>query len=234
MTQQREGEEAPSEGKSLTGLLEGDISITVKVSDGKTSGVWTLPKDLLTHASPFFDAALNRPWTESLSKIVDLKEVRPAVFRFFVHWLYAWVNSKDGIYPRHITLAGQTTVLHAWFLGDKLGCPRFQDYALLHLEESLVQNQCKDFATVIREAYANTPPSSKLRVFIASIMLSGTTVHKTPFKRQGWWVDVVDEVEDLAKDIVKLQMFSAKPFVYGDNWASYLLVSSRDDYELWD
>ncbi|KAL9061204.1 MAG: hypothetical protein Q9206_000687 [Seirophora lacunosa] len=234
MTQQGEGEEAPSKGKSLTELLEGDISITVNVSDGKTSGVWTLPKDLLIHASPFFNAALNRPWNESLSKVVDLKEVRPPSFRFFVHWLYAWVNSKDGVYPRHITLAGQMTVLHAWFLGDKLGCPRFQDYALLHLEESLFQSQFKGLATVIREAYANTPPSSKLRVFLASIMLSATTVRKTPFRRRGWWVDVVDEVEDLAKDMVKLQMFSAKPFVYADNWPSYLLASSLDDYDLWD
>ncbi|KAI4173933.1 MAG: hypothetical protein LQ343_002701 [Gyalolechia ehrenbergii] len=88
--------------KPLMKLLEGSVSVTVKVGEGDKSATWTLPKDLLTHASPFFNAALNGTWLESEAKQVELKEDNPNAFRFFIHWLFEWTFKEDGEYPNRV------------------------------------------------------------------------------------------------------------------------------------
>lgn len=56
-----------------------------------TEGVtktWHLPKQLLVKASPFFAAALNGPFAEATSKLVNLPEDNTDAFALFIRWLF--------------------------------------------------------------------------------------------------------------------------------------------------
>ncbi|KAL9005661.1 MAG: hypothetical protein Q9188_001567 [Gyalolechia gomerana] len=200
------------------------------VGEGDKSATWTLPKELLTNASPFFNAALNGTWLESEAKQVELKDDDPNAFRFFIHWLYEWTFQEDGKYPSRVAgdLLG-TTNLDAWVLGDKLGCPRFQDFALAHLQRSLSQKA--DKTEWVRRAYANSPAGSKLRHFMACIIIYWITDPRCCSINNDQWTKVLHDVEDLSSDIVLLQMRNAKPFKYADIWPSCFIVSSKDDFQ---
>ncbi|KAL8714688.1 MAG: hypothetical protein Q9225_006536 [Loekoesia sp. 1 TL-2023] len=177
------------EEKPLMKLLEGPVSITVNVSDGIKTGTWMLPKDLLTHASPFFDAALNHPWPESKSKeSAKMGSIRDA------------------------------------FLSVLIRC-------LLYTHGSWEINYHAHDSRISQEAYANTPPKSKLRCFIASILLDWITNKKYRFSEHDYWVKLMDKVEDLANDVVKIQIVKDKPFRMTNNWSDYLLVSSIEDFD---
>ena len=94
------------------------------VGSGISSKRWTLPKELLTHHSPFFAAALNGSFSEATSSELNLPEDDPKAFSSFVRWMYSGKVDPD---PDAIQLA------QAWVLGDKLGCLPFSDKALLEL-----------------------------------------------------------------------------------------------------
>lgn len=49
---------------------------------------FTVHKDLLTKASPFFEAALDGAFAEGLDQAVKLPEEKPESFEWFVWWLY--------------------------------------------------------------------------------------------------------------------------------------------------
>lgn len=210
--------------------MEGTNPITVRVGNGETAGSWTLPKDLLTHASPFFRAALNGPWPESESREVELREDYPVVFRFFVEWLYIWAFN-NGRNPRLASEAGPFLGARAWILGDKLGCPWFQDFALVTLSRGL-RTKPGELAPLTRMAYANTPPKSRLRRFLSGMILNCVTRSKAPFNEHNRLLSLIDEVAEVAKDFAKLQMLSPRPFEFNEMWASCFLVSSREQYDL--
>ncbi|KAL8970273.1 MAG: hypothetical protein Q9197_003889 [Variospora fuerteventurae] len=129
--------------------LERSDSVTVKVGEGEEAVAWNLPGALLRHASPFFAAALSGPWPESESKTIEMKEDKPAAFRFFVRWMYMWVCSAEEKHPTQVVNNVSTTVCtHAWVLGDKLLCPHFQDFALISLHARLTKSE-EDLASVI-------------------------------------------------------------------------------------
>ncbi|KAL8907955.1 MAG: hypothetical protein Q9207_001101 [Kuettlingeria erythrocarpa] len=214
--------------RKLSELLEGPVSVTVKVGKGETARTWTLPKDLLTSASTFFDAAFKHSWSESESKSVELKEDKPDAFAFFVQWLYIRACSSDPKGPYRISPEIDPMIsLHAWILGDKLGCPEFQDYALLHLWDRVSKGAIQ-VGAIIRPAYGGTPPRSKLRVFLAGLLLTYMVKNNVRFADN--WGAILDELDDLANDIVRLLMFEARPYDYKANWPSSLLASAFNDY----
>ncbi|CAO1599086.1 hypothetical protein XANCAGTX0491_002831 [Xanthoria calcicola] len=122
---QEEGKK-PEVTKPSIALMEGQPAVVVKVGADDKTATWTLPKSLLTHSAPFFEAALNRPWLESTTQSLNLPDDDPDAFRFFLHRLFAWVICKSGDYPTIISRDATSYVYsRAWVLGDKLGCPRF-------------------------------------------------------------------------------------------------------------
>ena len=139
--------------------MRGSDAIEVFVGEGDNSQTWSLPKNLLTHVSPFFAAALNGAFSESNSHKILLPDDDPAAFELFVQWLYigeTGKNSKDHI----------LTHVRAWTLGDKLGCPVFQDRAML----KLLQFHAGDQATIIEPqtlqlAYEGSAANSSLRAW---------------------------------------------------------------------
>ncbi|KAL8929081.1 MAG: hypothetical protein Q9172_000624 [Xanthocarpia lactea] len=213
----QDGVKKPEEKKPSIDLLESQPSITVKVGAGDGATVWNLPKALLTHVSPFFAAALDGPWLESAANSIDMVEDDPAAFRFFLHWLFTWMVGKSGEFPTTISVELETyAYLRAWVLGDKLGCPRFQDFAYAHLHRAQPRSP-----RLAREIYSTTPGGSKIRQYMTDLIVS--CMRKDILT--GVWEDVITEVEDLAIDIVRYQMRNTKP-----SNDDFLLVSSWTDF----
>ncbi|KAI4268075.1 MAG: hypothetical protein L6R35_006792, partial [Caloplaca aegaea] len=211
--------------------LEGSESVTVKVGEGEAAVAWNLPGALLRHASPFFAAALSGPWPESESKTIEMKEDKPAAFRFFVRWMYTWVCSAEEKHPNQVVNNVLTSIcIQAWVLGDKLLCPHFQDFALISLHARLTKSD-EDLPSVICCAYRDTLPQSKLRDFGASILLDRIVNKKSDFHVGHFWIKLVHEVKDLSTDIVRIQMTRPKPFVLQLNWSELLMASSYTNYE---
>ena len=121
------------------------------------STTWYLPKDLLTHSSPFFAAALNGSFAEAISKSIKLPEDDPAIFGLFVRWLYIGGNDEDLAFDPN-------PHVEAWILGDKLGCQGFKD-SQMYLIMSYHRTQYL-IAETVRTAYEGSVPGCKLRKYI--------------------------------------------------------------------
>ena len=101
---------------------------------------WHLPKELLTNSSPFFAAALDGSFAEATSKVVHLPKDSTDAFALFIRWLYVGEiaatecsASHDHDHDHLCIAATFQTLVQAWMLGDKLGCPIFKDLAMLDL-----------------------------------------------------------------------------------------------------
>lgn len=149
-----------------------------------TEGVtktWHLPKQLLVNASPFFAAALNGPFAEATSKLVNLPEDNTDAFALFIRWLYVGdINGKMfrseykpsgdevlgtwGDTSNSSAFLPSTQVcLQACILGDKLGCPMFHNLAMLELIER--HKSVEISSKTMQFAFENSAPGSKLRRF---------------------------------------------------------------------
>lgn len=140
------------------------------VGTAASTKTWHLPKELLTNSSPFFAAALDGSFAEATSKVVQLPEDNTDAFALFIRWLYvgeiaAIERSASHDHDQdHLCIAATfQTLLQAWMLGDKLGCPIFKDLAMLDLMKFLdlgVMN-----TNTVRSVYERSTPGSNLRKF---------------------------------------------------------------------
>ncbi|KAL8645725.1 MAG: hypothetical protein Q9226_007172 [Calogaya cf. arnoldii] len=217
-------QEAEVTHPSMT-LLEGKPSIAVAVGADDKATTWNLPKRLLTHISSFFEAALSGPWLESTTESLNLPEDDPDAFRFFLHWLFSWMLCKPGEYPKLISPdATRDVYVKAWVLGDKLGCPRFQDFAYAHLHgvKSGISGE------LFESIYGMTPVGSKLRLwatiqFVEWIKADAFETGAESLKTH--WSAAVAAIEDLAADVVTFQIQKTK-----QTKADLVLVSKWEDF----
>ena len=178
------------------------------MGDGDYSQTWSLPKNLLTHVSPFFAAALNGPFSESNSNKISLPEDDPAAFELFVQWLYIGETGKGS--TDHIL-----THVRAWTLGDKLGCPVFQDHAML----KLLQFHADKHATIIQPqtlqlAYEGSAANSKLRAW-ALQQFRCEVESDSLSKMAEEWASITKTVVDFGSDYVR---DSASAEAFKDKW----------------
>ena len=166
------------------------------MGEGDDSQTWSLPKNLLTHVSPFFAAALDGPFSESNSHKMLLPEDDPAAFELFVQWLYIGETGKDS--------TDHTSVhVRAWTLGDKLGCPVFQDRAML----KLLQFHAGEHGIIIEPetlqlAYEGSAANSKLRRWALHQFccgVQGNNLGKTAEE----WASTAKAVVDFGSDYVR-------------------------------
>lgn len=178
------------------------------MGEGDNSQTWSLPKNLLTHVSPFFAAALDGPFSESNSHKILLPEDDPAAFELFVQWLYIGETGKDD-------MDHDSTHVKAWTLGDKLGCPVFQDRAML----KLLQFHAGEHAKIIEPqtlqlAYEGSAANSKLRRWALHQFcceVKGDTLGKTAEE----WASIAKTVVDFGSDYVR---HSAHAQAFKDKW----------------
>ena len=139
--------------------FEGTEPIKVTVGTESKQKTWYLPKQVLTHCSPFFDAALNNNFAEASSKAVNLPEEDPAAFEIWTTWL-----SLGNCSASFECNSYHHAVVRAWILGDKLACPAFQDHVMFELL-SMIHSGVDLWLDTIQVAYGVSSPGSKIRQF---------------------------------------------------------------------
>ena len=137
-----------------------------------------------------------------------LPEDDPAAFELFVQWLYIGETGKDSV--DHIS-----THVRAWTLGDKLGCPVFQDRAML----KLLHFHAGDDAMIIEPqtlqlAYEGSAANSKLRTWALQQFLCEVQRNNLS-KMAEEWASVTKTVVDFASDYVR---DSASAELFEDKW----------------
>ncbi|KAH7355593.1 hypothetical protein BKA66DRAFT_575230 [Pyrenochaeta sp. MPI-SDFR-AT-0127] len=92
-------------------------------------------KDLLTHYSPFFRAALSGNFKEAEEHTVTLPEECPKTFEYFVHWLYNQrLPDEDDATEFHEQWSSPTddgemktgSLIHLYVLCDKYSIPQLK------------------------------------------------------------------------------------------------------------
>ncbi|KAL8947993.1 MAG: hypothetical protein Q9222_005775 [Ikaeria aurantiellina] len=186
--------------------------VTVRVGSGSEERLWRLPKPLLTHASPFFRAAFCCHSKKSYRKEVHLEDESPSAFRFFLGWLFTTGISDPSDLDNDLVYdTPRFTYLLAWILGDKLACPRFQDFAMECLRASTNKRWFQDSALFFREAYFNTPAGSKLRRWAANQFLYYVRSCPQKLARNKSLIRLLDELDDFAADVLKIQITPDRP-----------------------
>jgi hypothetical protein len=131
------------------------------------SSMWSLPKNLISHYSPFFQAACSWDFQETRNERIELPEDDPALFALFVEWMYygSYEFSSLSLHP--------STDAKCWVLGDKLLCSEFKNYALSRLYG---QHVATSFSRAVpyndvQYAWDNTAPAAKLRQFYVDFVI---------------------------------------------------------------
>lgn len=194
------------------------------VGTGLASQTWQLPKELLVNASPFFAAALNGAFAEATSKTINLPEDDTDAFALFVRWLYFGEISGrlsdfemegDGIFGTWTSTSDDSILkvsskiyLQACILGDKLGCPLFQDLATLELmmcyDVDRYQWNGAMRADTIVIIFSHFPPGSKLRQFaIDQLRFDVKNKNENAIEDAADFVSIAKAAEDFGLDFVK-------------------------------
>ncbi len=179
------------------------------VSTGSEQKTWHLPKKVLTHCSPFFDAALNGNFVEASSKAVDLPEDDPIAFGMWATWLTLGEceGSDDGYLELGYVLA--------WELGEKFACPAFKDHVMDCLLSWL--EFCDLQSNIIRIVYRVSSPGSKLRrVFVDVFVWSKLEGHLTSDADK--FIRLLGEVPEFSEDSVKRELKVGK---YNNPWKQH-------------
>lgn len=172
--------------------------------------------------------ALNPPWTESQTQTIELKEDSPAAFDLFVKWMYTWMSDINNKPPSYIPVNfGVMVGLHAWILGDKLGCVLYQDYALAIICWS--ENDEITTADFIRQAYARSPAGSMLRQLAACALTWWIRKIEPEELAEDPLLPLLNEVDDLAIDMVKIDTLRKHK-----SRIPYFMASRFDDYVFQD
>ncbi|KAF6228285.1 hypothetical protein HO133_008015 [Letharia lupina] len=188
-------------------LLRNPTSVLVTVGNTKAATTWSIPKNLLTHHSAFFNTIVQ-------DNKVALPEDDPDTFELLVQWLYA--GGLNTVATR------SEPYVKAWILGDKLKCLTFRDHAMLQI---LHCHKRGDFPEQpispesVRLAFGQTQPESKLHLGT----MSG---------RSEVWVPVLEEMPDLEKETARALMRSGErgiqnPYTQGQK---YLEVLKHADF----
>lgn len=178
--------------------LEGSESVAVSVGAGQRTQKWHLPKNLLTNVSPFFAAALTGSFAEAFSNSITLPEDDPGAFEVFIHWLYVGIYDSDDV----VVWAPKSST-NAWVLGDKLGCPVFQDLAMDRLIDH--HKNVKILAETLRLAYPKSTPGSKLRQY-ALDQFRWDMKWKCPLENVEEQISIIQGIEDIGLDFVRSHM----------------------------
>ena len=141
--------------------LEDSDPAKVSVGSSDNLKVWHLPKKLLVKHFTFFVAALGSNFAEGRTQCVTLPEEDPNLFRLLIEWLH-----RGGTLGEVLSTTFRSFLddyIRAWALGDRLGCSKFQDTAMLEIFSYHVDERI--FPSTKSLMYEFTAPESRLRKF---------------------------------------------------------------------
>jgi hypothetical protein len=110
--------------------------VQVIVGKGLQQKTFNVYKDLLTHHSDYFRAALKDCWEEGLTETILLPDEDSPVFESFIYWMFAkrlyrrTVASEDNPeVVEEIPLTG-SHIFQIYYFADRRGCPELANSAL--------------------------------------------------------------------------------------------------------
>jgi len=131
-----------------------------------------IDKSILCARSPFFQAAFNGPWRESITNSVTLPEQSPNSFAAYVSWLYKEVVTVELCAENDEE--DSLNLLNLYALAEVIQDRDFADVivdAMFRMKE-LLDDQWYEYTTA-RQIYSFTPPGSLLRALHVDMMLFG-------------------------------------------------------------
>jgi hypothetical protein len=158
---------------------EAYISPIVQVIVGKAlqQKTFNVYKDLLTHHSNYFRAALKDCWEEGYTETILLPDEDSSVFESFIYWMFAKklycksVASEDNPeIVEEIPLAW-SHIFQIYYFADRRGCPELANSAL----DVLFANMCQRWVIPmyqLESIYMNTLEGCTLRRFLVDFTLS--------------------------------------------------------------
>ena len=162
------------------------------------SKTWYLPKKVLTHCSPFFDAALNGNCVEASSRTVHLPEDNPVAFEHWATWL------SLGKYENLSECIDECDYVRAWNLGDKFACPAFKDHMMFQLV-NWFENVANLWDGPARLAYEISSPGSKLRRYFVDLFLNDK-LHGRLADDADELISIFKELPEFLEDVVKREV----------------------------
>jgi hypothetical protein len=190
-----------------------------------TCSFWTLPRALISHHSPFLEAACSRDFKERRENRIELPEDDPTVFGLFVEWMY---YGDYAIAPLSSFPAGSTksTNVNAkcWVLGDKLLCTDFKNHAMsrLYAQHTAVAFNRAVTTSDVQYACNNSANPSKLReLYVALVAMHFDSPDRTGGTAEEW-DSLVVEHSDLRSSLLQSFRSNAKDRTFLKSKEHYL------------
>ena len=199
--------------------LRNPISILVTVGNAKATTTWSIPKELLTHHSPFLATMIT-------DNKISLPEDNPKTFELFIQWLYAGEIDTSA--------TNSEPYVKAWILGDKLKCLTFRDHAMLQIIHCHKGGEYPEQPLSPQNlllAYNGTKAESKLRQWALDQFKFNSSKGSLSGRSEGW-APVLEEVRDLEQETTRALMRSSGQGIrnpYGQG-AKYLEVLKYADF----
>jgi hypothetical protein len=164
-------------------------------SEDESCNTWSLPKRLISHYSPFLEAAGLRNFKERQEKRIELPDDDAIVFSLFVEWMYYGDYSIAPLsLPPPSTKLSESISIDArcWILGDKLLCNEFKNHAMnrLYKQHTAVIFGRAVTTHEVRYVCNNTASSSRLRELYVALVA-------TNFSRRDRVLGSTDEWDEL-------------------------------------
>ena len=146
-------------------LLSGSI-VEVYVGDAKRQ--WSLHRNLLCHASPFFEEHFGVESKKKGDKL-ELTNAEPDAFELFVKWLYQGKIDDVSEMPTEKKWDYAETCQKLYFLCDQLALQQLKNLAIDEFRKGCNQAGLVPGPEEMKPVYDNTPPSSPFRTLVSKI-----------------------------------------------------------------
>ena len=124
----------------------------------------------------------------------------PIVFRLWVQWLFTSA----------IASPTSNELVKAWILGDKLGCPIFQNTIMMGLLEYYSPGKGNRMVELMRVAYEGSAPGSKLRKWAVNLFIFETRKNQdgtlSTMEQNLSWIRETKDIEDFSQDYMEARV----------------------------
>lgn len=151
--------------------MESDM-ICVVVGECSDSETFPVPADRLCRASKFFSIAVNNHFKESRTKLVNLPDDEPLIFRELLSWLFGRTDEMFRDLDSDESIDPYLPRVMLWVLADKLIMPELQNAAMATIQLFLHSYANPPWSCTTLWGYGNSLPGSPLRRMLARTCVS--------------------------------------------------------------
>lgn len=145
------------------------VTIEVGGANNSEKVKFHVHRKVLCDKIPFFKAMFMGEFSEAATQTATLPEDNPEAFKLLVTWVYTGSLASDTFDEK----SSLQPLFHLFILGEKLCLPGPMDLAIDLLVELLRKHSMWPSLECICEKYETTYVNSKLRLFLARIVVWG-------------------------------------------------------------